>query len=124
MQDLRHNTQQTVCVGVLIAHNSDVIPIEYASLSWYWWHYIIKADKSVVNIAGRTWSMVPSCDGVYFLTLTATDTDKLGPLKLYINDEFGLGKPIYLDFNVISKNLYDAKYSQNLLAVEQDSIIG
>lgn len=102
--DLRYNTEQTVQIGVLLSKThkfeDPANPVYGAQLSWYYWTYIIKADGTVVSIVTRTWSDVPSCAGCYNLTLTADDTDTLGPLTLYIYDAVSLGKPIFTTFNV------------------------
>ena len=93
-------------------------PIYGASLSWYYWRYIVKGDGSVQDILLRTWVDIPDCAGCYFLTLTAEDTSKLGPLILYIYDAGSLGRPIFMEFEVVSRNVWDAKYNTKLLSVE------
>lgn len=126
MYELRYNTQQIVRVGVLLAKpakfENPSIPVSGALLSWYYWKYLIKSDGTVISILNHTWTDILNCAGCYFLTLTATDTNKLGPLVLYIYD-VALGMPIYYIFNVVNQNEYDAKYSIKLLKVEQQSII-
>lgn len=121
MMELRQSTQQVVRVGVLLTKQLKLTdplnPIYGAVLSWYYWKYLIKSDGTVINIGTRSWSDIPNCAGCYFLTLTITDTDKLGPLVLYIYDAVSLGKPIYMEFSVIDKNVYDSKYGNSLMKV-------
>jgi len=123
MQELRHNTEQTIKVGVLLAKShkfeDPVNPVYGAQLSWYYWRYLVKADGTIVDIVNHTWSDIPNCAGCYFLTLTASDCDKLGSLILYLYDATSLGVPIFMEFNVINKNSYDSKYNvDDLLVVE------
>ena len=119
IQQLRHGTEQTVRVGVLLEPNQ-IDPVWDAELNWFWWRYLVKADGTVIDIVNHTWSMISSCAGVYFLTFTAADTNKLGALTLYIHDAVSLGKPILMYFEVIDKNVYDAKYGNALLKVETE----
>jgi len=88
-------------------------PVYGALLSWYYWRYIVKADGTVQDIVTRTWADIPNCAGCYFLTLTISDTSALGPLLLYIYDSVSLGKPIFMEFEVINKNSYDSRYNVN-----------
>jgi len=122
MIELRYNTQQILRVGVLLAKTTKfekpIAPICNALLSWYYWRYLIKADGTVVDIVNRSWLDIPQCAGCYFLTVTAIDTNKLGPLILYIYDVY-LAKPIYLEFAVISQNVYDSKYGNQFLLVDK-----
>jgi hypothetical protein len=105
--DLQQGVEQTVQVGVLLAKptkfEDPMNPVYGALLSWYYWRYIVKSDGTVVDIVTRTWSDIPNCAGCYFLTLTATDTNKLGPLTVYIYDAASLGKPIFIQFEVTAK---------------------
>lgn len=122
--ELRHETEQTVRVGVLLTKQTKLTdpldPIYGAQLSWYYWRYVVKADGVIVDIVNHTWSDIPSCAGLYYLTFTVSDTNKLGPLVLYINDAYTLGKPILMYFEVVKKNVYDAKYGGALLKVETE----
>lgn len=122
--ELRHETRQVVRVGVLLAKQKrfadPLSPIYGAQLSWYYWRYIVKANGAVVDIVNRNWNDIPSCAGLYYLTFTVWDTNKLGPLVLYIHDAISLGKPILMHFEVINKNVYDSKYGNELLKVETE----
>lgn len=121
MVELRHNTEQIVKVGVLLTKQLKMTdplnPVFGALLSWYYWRYLVKADGMVVDILTYTWSDIPNCAGCYFLTLPVGDTNKLGPLTLYIYDAVSLGRPIFMEFSVINKNSYDSKYNINDLPV-------
>lgn len=128
MQELRQNTQQILRVGVLLTKQIKVTdplnPIYGALLSWYYWRYIVKANGTVQDIIIRTWTDIPNCAGCYFLTVTVADTSILGPLILYIYDAGSLGKPIFMEFEVISQNMWDSKYGTKFLTVEQDAKLG
>lgn len=100
------------------ARGYPVTPVTGATLDWYWWRYLIKADGTVVDLLGHTWNDVPSCDGVYFLTLTAADLDQRGLLEVYIHDAVSLGRPILQRFWVVDKNAWDARYAEKLAAVD------
>lgn len=122
--ELRHETEQTVRVGVLLTKQSKLTdslnPVYGAQLNWYYWRYVVKADGVVVDIVNHVWSDIPSCAGLYYLTFTMSDTNELGPLVLYIYDAESLGKPILMHFEVIDKNVYDSKYKNKLLKVESE----
>lgn len=122
---LRHETEQIVRVGVLLTKQTKLTdsldPIYGAELSWYWWRYIVKADGTVVDIVNHSWNDIPQCAGLYYLTFTVLDTNKLGTLVLYIYDAESLGRPVLMYFEVIDKNVYDSKYGNKLLKVETES---
>lgn len=122
---LRHETEQKIRVGVLLTKQVKLTdplnPVYGALLSWYYWRYLVKADETSVDIVNHNWSDIPNCAGLYYLTLTAEDTNKLGPLVLYIYDAGSLGSPILMYFEVIDKNVYDAKYGIELLKVEPEA---
>ena len=123
--ELRQNTEQIVRVGVLVAKQdkltSPLNPVSGALLNWYFWKYIVKADGSVQNILTRMWTDIPNCAGCYFLTVTTADTSILGPLILYIYDTGSLGMPIFMEFEVVSQNIWDVKYSNSQLAIESQA---
>lgn len=128
MQELRYNTEQIVRVGVLLTKQTKLTdplnPIYGAQLSWYYWRYLIKADGTVIDIISYSWSDILNCAGCYFLTLPAVSCNRLGSLILYIYDAGSLGKPIFMEFNVITQNAWDSKYGDKFLRVEQDSKLG
>lgn len=105
--ELQQGIEQKVRVGVLLAKPTKFSdprnPVYGALLSWYYWRYIVKADETIIDILAHVWSDVPNCAGCYFLTLTASDTEKLGPLTLYIYDVVSLGKPIFMQFEVVAR---------------------
>jgi len=122
MIELRHNTQQNIRVGVLLTKQIKLTdpldPVSGAQLSWYFWRYLIKPDGAVQDILTRTWNDILNCAGCYFLTVTVADTNLLGPLILYIYDAGSLGKPIFMEFEVVSQNVWDSKYNSTLLKTE------
>lgn len=105
--ELRQGVEQIVRVGVLLAKThkfeDPANPVYGAQLSWYYWRYLIKADGTVIDVVSRVWSDVSCCAGCYNLTLTASDTDVLGPLTLYIYDAASLGRPVFMHFNVTNR---------------------
>ncbi|MBE3101020.1 MAG: hypothetical protein IMZ47_01970 [Firmicutes bacterium] len=109
-----------IFLGIQTKINIPPAPVVGAQLSWYYWKYAIKSDDTVVNIGSGLWGDIPGCAGLYYLTLTAVNTNKLGPLVLYINDA-ALYKPVLMYFEVVSKNVYDAKYGVELLKVEPEA---
>ena len=112
-------------MGVLLTKQNKLTdplnPIYGALLSWYFWRYIIKSYGTVVSILNNTWTDIPNCAGCYFLTLTTANTNSLGPLVLYIYDAGSLGRPIFMEFEVISQNMWDSKYSNGQLAIESQA---
>jgi len=119
--ELRQGTEQIIRVGVLLTKQTKMTdpldPVTGALLSWYYWRYIVKAAGSVIDIISHTWTDITNCAGCYFLTLTIDDTEHLGPLTLYIYDASSLGRPIFMEFEVINRNSYDSKYNINDLPV-------
>ena len=128
MQELRHNTEQIVRVGVLLTKQTKLTdplnPVYGAELSWYFWRNIIKSDGTVIDIVTYNWEDIQNCAGCYFLTLPAISCNKLGSLVLYIFDAASLGTPIFIEFNVVTQNEWDSKYSDKFLTVEQDCKLG
>lgn len=123
MKELRHDSEQDVHVGVFLEKNKkgcQRIPYSGLQLDWCYWRYLIKADGAVVDIVNRTWSGIPNCAGLYFLTLLASDVDQKGPLTIYIHDDGFLGKPVMMSFMIVDKNVYDSKYGNSLLKVETE----
>jgi len=125
MIELRHNTEQRVRVGVLLTKQTKLTdplnPIYGALLEWYYWRYIVKADGTTLDILTHSWDDIPNCAGCYFLTLTAADTNCLGPLILYIYDAGSLGKPIFMEFEVVAQNIWDCKYGDSLPCIESQA---
>ena len=125
MIELRNNTEQVVRVGVLVTKQTKLTdpldPVYGALLEWYYWRYIVRADGSTWDILTRTWTDIPNCAGCYFLTLTIADTSCLGPLVLYIYDSGSLGKPIFMEFEVVSQYFWDAKYNNDCLIIESQA---
>ena len=128
MIELRYSTAQNLSVGVIQAKkarfNDPNSPVVGALLSWYYWHYLRKADGSVVNIISRSWSNIPNCAGCYQLGLTASDTDVLGPLTVYIFDSVSMQDPILVTAEVVTRNYYDSKCGTSKLSVETSAMKG
>jgi hypothetical protein len=123
MIELRYNTAQTIVLGPFLEQQSRGYPINpYGSLqiSWCYWRYLIKADGSVVDLGTRNWSGVPSCTGLYFIELLASDVDVLGATKIYVHDSSFIGKPVYVNSVVVKQNYYDSKYGDDNLRVFAD----
>ena len=86
MQELRHETEQTIVIGLFLekqARGYPIIPYSGLFLGWCWWKYLIKSNGTVVDISSRIWVDIPSCDGMYFLTLLSSDVNQKGPLTIY-----------------------------------------
>lgn len=62
---------------------------------------------AIVNIGGNTWSAHLG-GGMYNLTLTAANTDTVGPLTVFVYDS--AHRPFRLDFIVLEANVYDSLY--------------
>lgn len=114
MLELRHKTQQVVQVGVFTENK---VPCVGWPIDWFWSH-LIKADRMAVDIKTRTWKDIPKCYGSYFLTLLESDVDVLGPLSIYFYGPT-LDRPIFARCVVIRQNVFDSKYSDQLLEVSK-----
>lgn len=124
MQELRHNTGQVVRVGVIFHRrnkvNDPLIPAAGIQLDQFICRYLIKAGGQVVDIVDRPWSDIPQCMGCYNLNLSSINCNKLGSLVLYLFNGVPTEFPIWMEFNVINQNVYDAKYGNALLKVETE----
>lgn len=64
---------------------------------------------SVTSISARTWSAITGADGWYSLTLTTTDTEEEGFLKVVVQDD-SVCLPVWCDFHVVSANVYNSLF--------------
>lgn len=125
---MRYNTAQYIPVGAIQAKKSRIndpnSPVVGAQLSWYYWHYLRKADGSVVDIVSRLWYNVPNCAGCYQLGLATSDVNVLGPLMVYIFDANAMQDPVFVTAEVVTQNYYDSKYGTAKLSVETFAMKG
>ena len=120
-QELRYKTEQIVTVGVLLKrkrYGYPNVPFADVDIRKFRWGYVEKADGSFSNILSRSWEPIPHCAGVYHLSLSQADTNQRGALTFYLHDDRILGKPIFMQFAVISKNMFDMKYKNTALKVQ------
>lgn len=107
-QELRQSTSIIIKVGVAV-NSTGVTPVTNLTIDAADEAELLKNGTTGTLAIGGTLSAITNCDGWYNLTLSATDTDTLGPLTLAINDDSAI-LPIWQDYMVVSQNYYDNKY--------------
>ena len=85
---------------------------------------ILKANGvATVDISGATWAAVTGCDGWYDLTITTSYSDTLGHLTVVVQDE-SVSLPVFGEFEVVTANYWDSKYSTDVLQVDVTQWLG
>ena len=67
-------------------------------------------DTSIVAINAYTWAAITTMDGHYNLTLQTAITDKIGHLRIVVQDD-SVCLPVWADFTVVEEVVYDALYA-------------
>jgi len=124
MQELRQSTEVKVRIGAAVDASDGVTPETTLTLGAADQAELLKHNGVVtVDISGRTFAVVASCDGWYDLTLTTTDTNTLGMATVVIQDS-SLMAPIFKDFMITTSNYWDSKYGTDKLQVDVTEISG
>lgn len=108
-QELRQSTIIEVKIGMAV-NSTGVTPVTNLTIDGADEAEILKNGvTATVSIAG-TLTAITGADGWYLLTLSASDTDTLGPLTVVINDDSAI-LPLWRDYEVVTPGYYDAKYA-------------
>ena len=125
MIELRQNTSRNITVGPILTKitrlSDPLVPIPGALLSQCTMARLIRFDGTSVNVGFRTWYAVPDCAGFYTLPLASSDVNTLGSLYLYVYNQSVWERPVVMEYEVISQNVWDSKYSSRLLRVELEA---
>ena len=123
--ELRQNTSQSITVGPVLGKITrladPLIPISNALLSQCTYARLIRNSGTSVSVGARTWYAVPDCAGFYTFPIAPSDVNTLGSLYLCVYNQSTWERPVVMEFEVISQNMWDAKYNNVLLSVEQSA---
>jgi len=118
---LKQSTQALIAVGPLV-DATDGNTLETAiSLATGEAALVKNQAAAIVNIGTNTWSSHLG-GGLYNLTLTASNTDTLGPLVVVVYDT--AHRPFRIECDVLPANVYDARYGTDYLQVDALQING
>lgn len=117
-KELKQSTQVVVPIGPAVSISDGYTQLTTLDISTADYAYLIKSDGTLVDISGRTWAALSDTNtspntaitGYYNLTLTTSDLNTLGRVKVMIYD-VSLTLPIWEDFSVIDANEFDSKYT-------------
>ncbi len=84
---------------------------------------LLKHTGGVVDISGRTWAAITSCDGHYDLSLLASDVDTLGHLTIVVQDA-DVCLPVRKEYAVVDQNYWDSKYGTDKRQVDTVEVSG
>lgn len=109
MQELRQSTAINVKIGPAV-NSTGVTPVTGLTIDAADEAEILKANTTATLAISGTLSAIANCDGWYNMSLTAGDTDELGPLTVVIQDDSAI-LPIFRDYMVVDQTYFDAKYN-------------
>ena len=110
MQILRADTAINVKIGPAVAVADGLTPVTNLSLATADEAELLKSNTTATaSIAASAFGAITSCDGWYWLTLTAGNVDTEGLLTICINDD-SLCLPLWAHFMVVNANVYDSLY--------------
>lgn len=84
-------------------------------------HPLTKTDLTITSSGGSN-DCAHVANGYYSLELTATDTNTLGRLKVTVNSSGAL--PVWHEFEVVTANVWDSRYSTDYLQVDAVQVEG
>jgi hypothetical protein len=118
MQLLKQSTAVKVVIGPLVDASDGFTPETGVTLGTADSAEVLKHDASAVtDISGLTWAAISGADGLYNLSLTASETDTLGLLTVYVRDN-SVCRPVRTEFMVVPANVWDSLFSTDKLQVD------
>jgi len=122
--ELRQSTEIKVRIGPFLDATDGKTPETDITLGAADQAEILKANGvATVDISGATWAAVSDCDGWYDLTITTSTSDTLGHLSVVVQDD-SVCLPVFGEFQVVTQNYWDSKYSTDKLQVDLTQIEG
>lgn len=121
MIEVKQSTSRTIPVGPFadIADGT----VKALTLSTVDSAYIVKAGASSgVDVSSNTWAAITSTN-MYNLTLTSSNTDTLGTMRLAIVDDSEI-VPYIVDINVLPAHVYDSRYGSDYQQVDLVQVSG
>jgi hypothetical protein len=118
MRFLKQSTATTVVIGPFVDETDQKTPETTLDLSTADYAELFKHNSgTTVDFSGVTATAVTGANGMYSIPLTASHTDTLGQLTLYIADT-SLCLPRVEHFQVLPANVYDSLFGSDLLQVD------
>lgn len=122
--ELRQSTEIKVRIGPFLDATDGKTPETGITLGAADQAEILKANGiATVDISGATWAAVTGCDGWYDLTITTSYSNTLGHLTVVVQDESEC-LPVFGEFEVVTVNYWDSKYSTDVLQVDVTQWLG
>lgn len=105
---LKQSTEVIVRLGQFVDLTDAVTPETGITLGAADQAEVLKgtAGAATVDISGNTWAAITGAGGMYNLTLTASNTDTIGPLSVVVADA-SVCLPVVKEFFVVSEEMYD-----------------
>ena len=108
---IRQSTAVTVPIGHLVDATDGFTLETSVALAGNEAHLLKAGAANLLNIAANTWAQITdgasyTATGIYGLVLTASNTDTLGPLDIYLQDS--AHRPVHYRGTVIPANVYDS----------------
>jgi hypothetical protein len=109
-QELRQSTEYNIKIGPFVDVGDGFTPETGITIDAADEAEILKANTTGTLAIAGTLTAITNCDGWYYLTLSAGDTDELGPLTIVIQDDSAC-LPVFKEFEVVEQNYWDTKYN-------------
>jgi len=111
MREFIGNNDTTFIVGPFVSNSDGLTPVTALTLSGADEKAIRKhGNITPVSISANSWAAITSMDGHYNLTLTNSQCDTFGPLRISIQDD-SLILPFFEDVLLVNSSSWRAKYS-------------
>lgn len=105
---LKQSTAVKVAVGPFVDSSDNVTPETGITLGAADQAELLKHDaSSPTDISSNTWAAISGCDGWYNLTLSTTDTNTAGMMRVIVQDS-SVCLPVTVEFMVVPANMYDS----------------
>jgi hypothetical protein len=117
MQYLKQSTAATVVIGAFVDATDGFTPETGLTAGGVDDLVVSKNGGSAVDISSNTFTAKTNTNGCYDLSLTASDTDTLGRLDVYVRDD-SVCRPVLSRFQVVPANVYDSLFSTDFLQVD------
>lgn len=122
--ELRQSTERKVRIGPFLDATDGKTPETGITLGAADQAEILKANGvATVDISAATWAAVTDCDGWYDLTITTSYSDTPGHLTVVVQDD-SVCLPVFGEFEVVTSNYWDSKYSTDVLQVDVTQWLG
>jgi len=113
MKELIGKTIITFPVGPIVSNSDGLTPVTDLTLSGADEKAIRKyGNVTPVSISANSWAAISSMEGHYNLTLTNSQMDTYGPMRISIQDDSKC-LPYFEDVSVVTSAFWNSKYNTN-----------